>query len=93
MALKLYRTRTTHCVNRIDCEVRLFRSRGATRFIGLDGWVSSIDDLNKPEVSDEWKGYTSENIRELAKDSDIEGWDTKRINTLKEVLSGESIKV
>jgi hypothetical protein len=92
MALKLYRTGTTHCINGIQCEIRLFKNRDASRFIGLDGWCSSIDDLNKPEVTDEWKGYTSEQIRDLAKDESIEGWDTKRINTLKELLSGQSIK-
>jgi hypothetical protein len=89
MATKLYRKGTTHCVNGIECEVRLFTCSNPLSFVGLGGWCRSIHDVNKNDT-DEWGGYTSEQIRELAEDAGIEGWDTKRINTLKEVLSGQS---
>jgi hypothetical protein len=94
MAIKLYRKGTTNCVDGIDCEIRLFTCRDPLSFIGVDGWCKSPQDIDNPDANkddpDEWEGYTSEQIRELAKDANIEGWDTKRINTLKEVLSGES---
>jgi hypothetical protein len=97
MAIKLYREGTTHNINGVQCEIRLFTGRDPLSFVGIDGWCKSLDDVNKTDFgdvnnadSDEWEGYTSEQVRELAKDADIDGWDTKRINTLKEVLSGES---
>ena len=93
MAIKLYRKGTTHNINGVECEIRLFTGRNPLGFVGIDGWCKSIDDIDGVTDSDEWGGYTSEQVRELAKEADIEGWDTKRINTLKEVLSGDSIKV
>lgn len=89
MATKLYRAGKSHCVNGIECEVRLFPHNGLS-FIGLHGWCSSPEDINKVDKTDEWADYTPDQIRELAKDQDIEGWDSKRITTLKEVLSGSS---
>jgi hypothetical protein len=91
MATKLYREGTTHCVNGIDCEVRLFTTGYPLRFVGTDGWCKTPEDINKDNKTDddEWSGYTSDQIRELAKDAGIDGWDTKRIHTLKEVLNGQ----
>ncbi len=86
MATKLYREGTSHIVRGIECEIRLFPRNGLS-FVGLDGWCASPEDINKV---DEWSEYSSEQIRELAKDAGIEGWENKRINTLKEVLSGQS---
>lgn len=99
MATKLYREGTTHCVNGITCEIRLFDKGNPLEFIGLDGWCASPEDINKDIIKpdeiiktddDEWSGYTSDHIRELAKDAGIEDWKTKRIHTLKEVLNGQS---
>lgn len=93
MATKLYREGTTHCENGITCEIRLFATGSPLSFVGTDGWCKSPEDIN-PEINktddDEWSGYTSDQIRELAKDADIDGWDTKRIHTLKEVLNEQS---
>lgn len=86
MATKLYREGNSHFVNGIECEIRLFPRNGLS-FVGIHGWCATPEDINK---SDEWSDYSSEQIRELAKDSGIEGWENKRINTLKEVLSGKS---
>ena len=88
MATKLYREGTTHCVNGITCEIRLFSSGNPLDFVGIDGWCMTPEDINKTN-DDEWSGYTSDQIRELAKEANIEGWDTKRIRTLKEVLNGQ----
>lgn len=88
MAIKLYRKGNTHCVNGIECEVRMFRATtNSLDFVGVDGWCLKPEDINK---KDEWSEYTADQIRSLAKDADIEDWDTKRINTLKELLSGQS---
>lgn len=87
MATKLYREGTTHCVRGITCEVRLFTSRHPLNFVGIDGWCATPEDIN---ADDKWSGYTSDEIRELAKKANIEGWDTKRIHTLTEVLNGQS---
>lgn len=90
MAIKLYRKGTTHNVDGIECEVRLF-ARNPLSFVGIDGWCAKPEDINGVVSDlDDWEGYTSEQIREKAKDSGIEGWENKRINTLKEVLSGQS---
>ena len=89
MATKLYRAGNTHKVRGIECEIRLFNTSSPLDFIGIDGWCAKPEDINKTDV-DEWSGYTSDQIRELAKEANIDGWDTKRIHTLKEVLNGQS---
>ena len=92
MATKLYREGTTHCVNGITCEVRLFDRGNPLDFIGIDGWCAIPEDINKDNKTDDdkWSGYTSDEIRELAKEAGIDGWDTKRIHTLTEVLNEQS---
>ena len=46
------------------------------------GWCFDKESLEETDESD----LTPTEIRELAKDADIEGWETKRINTLKSEL-------
>lgn len=73
----------------IECEVRMFRANASSLdFVGVDGWCLKPEDINK--TVDEWANYTDDQIREKAFDSDVEGWETQDINTLKELLSGKS---
>jgi hypothetical protein len=92
MGIKLYREGNSHIENGIECEIRLFSRGDPLSFVGTDGWCKSPEDINKDNKTDDDKGsgYTSDEIRELAKEAGIEGWDTKRIHTLKEVLNEQS---
>ena len=94
MAIKLFRKGNTHNINGIECEVRLFDVKYGGSFVGVDGWCSSPEDIDgkTKEVQEEpndWDDLSSSDIREIAKESGIEGWENKRINTLKEVLSAK----
>ena len=90
MATKLYRAGTTNIVDGIECEIRLFDCRDPLSFIGIDGWCATPQDINKTESVDEFADHSADNIRELAKEAGIDGWEKKRINTLKGELSGQS---
>ena len=98
MAIKLYRAGNKNIVRGIDCEIRLFDNHNPLQFVGIDGWCLKPEDinilgLNPDEINksnDEWADYTPEQIRELAKASNINGWEKKRIATLKELISGQS---
>lgn len=87
MAIKLFRKGGTHVVDGIECEIRLFDVKYGHSFVGIDGWCADINDLI--EVEEERDEYSPSEIRELAKKAGIDGWENKRINTLKEVLSGQ----
>jgi hypothetical protein len=93
MAIKLFRKGNTHNVNGIECEIRLFDVKNGRSFIGVDGWCADIEDLEKKEPPEEViidpVDHSSKNIREMARDAGIDGWEKKRITTLKEELSGE----
>lgn len=93
MAIKLFRKGTTHIERGIECEIRLFDVKYGSSFVGLDGWCLSPEDIEakKEEVTevDDLTDLDPPAIRELAKARKIEGWESKRINTLKEVLSGQ----
>jgi hypothetical protein len=96
MAIKLFRKGNTHRVNGIECEVRLFPVKYGQSFVGVDGWCVSVEDLEKKEVVEIEEEIESGSIdqpskvvRELAKEAGIDGWEKKRISTLKEELGGE----
>jgi hypothetical protein len=65
--------------------------------VGTDGWCASIEDLEKKEIEctePEKEAQPDNNdipqdVREMAKAAGIEGWDKKRINTLKGELDGK----
>ena len=96
MAIKLYRKGTTHNINGIDCEIRLFDVRYGNSFAGVDGWCLKPEDIGGESVVEEVENtepllddLDPSDIREQAKAAGIEGWENKRINTLKEALSGQ----
>ena len=96
MAIKLFRKGTTHNSNGIVCEIGLFDSVD-----GVEGWYSSPEEIDGTPVievdsqdsQDIFDGLSSPQIRELANSRGIEGWENKRISTLKEaLLSGQDTK-
>ena len=98
MAIQLYREGDTHEIKGIKCELSNFPIHQLDARL-KEGWVKSPEDISNgkndnekdSEEKESEKIRTSEkgapDIRALAKEAGIEGWDTKRIKTLEAALN------
>jgi len=72
----LYRPGTTHIVNGIECEARVFDEYSYLHNLTI-GWSYS------PESCYTKKELTDTEIRKIAKEKNIKHWHNKNINRLK----------
>lgn len=71
-----------------ECETKLVRPEDAINYF-RDGWFERPGDWESKKSALDINGdgeITNDEVRELAKESGIEGWETKRISTLKKAL-------
>jgi len=101
MAIQLYRAGNTHTVNGIECELQNFDIKSLQPMLD-SGWYATPeetqdadgqneeaqDDAQAPEKEAGEEEKVLNPVRALARDKGIEGWDTKRIQTLQDLLDG-----
>lgn len=99
MAVYVYTEGDSHEVKGVKCRMELVQASRLQNHLAA-GWVVDPLDLVKepekeevPEVAEEVeekpKELSSQDVREEAKEKGLEGWDKKRINTLKKELGYE----
>tara|TARA_R110000782_G_scaffold194327_1_gene283946 strand:+ start:395 stop:643 length:249 start_codon:yes stop_codon:yes gene_type:complete len=80
MATLIYRAGTGHNEGGIECEINRCEPEH------LESQLASGWSLSPPALETDDGDLTSDEVRELAKEAGIDGWDTKRIKTLKEAM-------
>ena len=80
MAIQLYKAGDTHEVRGVKCEVGNF-DIGELDTQLKNGWVANEQDLIEESTAEEVNP-----VRQAAKEKGIEGWETKRLNTLQAAI-------
>ncbi len=80
----LYREGDTHKKNGHPCDLIMVEPRNIEHYVSI-GWSTKWPIEKKVE-----EGISNDDIREAAKEAGIDGWDTKRISTLKGLLNGDN---
>jgi NACalpha-BTF3-like transcription factor len=97
MGTHIYREGSTHEFNGIPCEIKVVSSKSSVATELRDGWVMNPNDLypvaSEEEVEEDEEeevlldDLPNQDIRLLAKQLDIEDWETRQIKTLKEEIT------
>ena len=85
MASLLYRAGTGHFENGVECEMISVEYDQYEAMLSA-GWSTSPPGATAAEESKELS--EADKVREAARLAGIDGWDTKRINTLRGLLEG-----
>lgn len=81
----LFKSGNTFKFNGSDCEMIKVDASSVDYYIE-NGWYKEWPINEEVKITDQ----SNDHIRKAAKESGINGWDTKRISTLKELLNGDN---
>ncbi len=90
MGTTIYREGNTHEFNGMPCEIKVVSSKSSVETELIDGWVTDPADLysitTNEDTPSDLDDLSNADIRVLAKQLDIENWETCQIKPLKEKI-------
>ena len=85
MSVLVYTKGDTHEVRGVKCKMSMVEPQSLNAHLSA-GWVLDPVELAEDSEKSQPKNADNKQIRAQAKDKGIDGWDKKRVNTLKEEL-------